>query len=159
MSRVRLLRLTLAGLVVAAISGAIAAYGFYVLDWRCPDEDRLRTPEEVERAFADEGLDLVPTEISAAVPAGARLYRHESEDAMVYVLVCPRACNGPDTTLLSFAPSNGALQFDRYGVGFVNVQIWTTDADRSSERRLREPIHRIVGERLAPPPPDRCYVR
>jgi hypothetical protein len=159
MSRVRLLRLTLAGLAVAAIGGAVAAYGFYALDWRCPDEDRLRAPDEVERAFADEGLDLVPSEIAVTVPAGARLYRHEAENAMVYVLVCRRACNGPDTTLLSFTPTEGPTQFTRYGVGFVNVQIWTTDADGSSERRLRAPIHRIVGEKLAPPPPDRCYIR
>ncbi|MGH3036998.1 MAG: hypothetical protein ACRDMU_07430 [Gaiellaceae bacterium] len=158
MSRVRLLRLTLAGLAVAAIGGAVAAYGFYALDWRCPDEDRLRTPEEVERAFADERLDLVAARTAVALPAGARIYRHESEGAMVYVLVCRRACNGPDTTLLSFTPTEGPTQFTRYGVGFVNVQIWTTDADRSSERRLRGPIHRIVDEKLAPLPPDRCYI-
>ena len=45
-----------------------------------------------------------------------------------------------------------------FGVGVTNVHIWTTDADRSSEKPLRERINRIVDEDLSPPPPDRCYI-
>jgi hypothetical protein len=158
MSRVRLLRLAVGGLVILLIGGAVAAYGFYVLDWACPTGDRLVTREQVEEAFADEGLVLEPATISAPIPRGARLYRHEGDGAMVYVLVCPRICNGPDTTLMVFAPTQGPDQEDRFGVGFTNVHIWTTDADRSSEKPLRERIYQIVDEDLSPPPPDRCYI-
>jgi hypothetical protein len=158
MSRVRLVALAVAGMVVLLIGGGVAAYGFYALRWGCPTGDRVNTSEQVERAFAEEGLDLEPAEIAAPIPAGARLYRHEADGAMVYVLVCRRICNGPDTSRMRFTPSDGRDQAMRFGIGLINVQIWTTDADRSSEKRLRERVHRIVGEDIAPPPPDRCYI-
>jgi len=160
MSRLRLMGLALAGLLAAVVFGAVAAYGFYRLDWGCPEQDRLRSPEEVETAFADEGLALEPTEIPAAVPSDSRVYRHVAEDAMVYVLVCRNLCSegGPDTSIASYSADDGRPQRDRYGVSFANVVIWTTDADRRSARRLAAPVHRIVNDELAPPPPDRCYV-
>jgi hypothetical protein len=57
-----------------------------------------------------------------------------------------------------FTPTQGPDQESRFGIGFTNVQIWTTDADRKSERPLRDRVGSIVDEELAPPPPDRCYI-
>jgi hypothetical protein len=145
-------------LTLLLIGGAVAAYGFYELRWACPPGDNLVSSEQVEEAFAEENLFLEPTRISAPIPRGARLYRHEGDGAMVYVLVCTRICDGLDTTRMSFTPTQGPDQQDRFGVAFTNVQIWTTDADRSSEKPLRERINRIVDEDLSPPPPDRCYI-
>jgi hypothetical protein len=157
MTRRRLTGLALAGGAAALLAGGTAAYGFYVLDWRCPDELRVRSPEEVEGAFADEGLELEPAEIAVAVPDGSSVYRHVGDGAMVYVLVCPNPCS-PDTSIESYSPPRGPSQRMRYGVGFVNVDIWITDADRRSARAFTEPIHRIVDEKLVPPTPDRCYI-
>jgi hypothetical protein len=148
----------LRGLAILLVGGGVAAYGFYLLDWRCPQQGQILTSDEVERAFDGEGLELAPAVPPEPMPARARLYRHELEDAMVYVLVCPRICTWPQRSEMAFEPTDGAPQEMRYGVGLTNVQIWTTDADRSSEKPLRERIHRIVGEDLAPPPPDRCYI-
>jgi len=160
MPRRRLTGVVLAGILTALLVGGTLAYGFYARDWGCPDEDRVLSPEEVERAFAAEGLALEPTEIATRVPTGSRVYRHVSEDAMVYVLVCPDLCSegGPDMSIESYSAPDGPPQRMRYGVGFDNVDIWTTDADRRSARALKSPIHRIVDEDLAPPVPDRCYI-
>jgi hypothetical protein len=158
MSRVRIAVLALAGLVMLLIVGGVAAYGFYVLDWRCPQQGQILTSDEVERAFEEEGLELAPAIPPEPMPARARLYRHELEDAMVYVLVCQRLCSWSKRDEMAFEPSDGPPQSMRFGVGLTNVQIWTTDADRKSERPLRERLDRIVGEDLAPPPPDRCYI-
>lgn len=48
----------------------------------------------------------------------------------------------------------------RSGIGFLNVFIWVTDADRRSAQRLIKSVHPLVDDLdRIPPPGDRCYVR
>jgi hypothetical protein len=159
----------LAGLLVAGLGGAFAAYGYYALDWGCPSNAELVRPiptREVVQAFAEGGLNLDPARLPVALPSGAHAYRHGTEDASLFVVVCDDLCSGegpdrlPDLSEVAFAVDSGPPQRMRSGINFLNVFIWVTDADRRSAQRLLKRVHPIADhlDRL-PSPDDRCYVR
>jgi hypothetical protein len=117
-------------------------------------------------AFAEGGLSLEPTRLPAALPAGARAYRHETEDASLFVVVCDDLCSGegpdrlPDLSTVEFPAEKGPPQRMRSGISFLNVDIWVTDADRRSAQRLINRVGPVVDDLDPhPPPDDRCYVR
>lgn len=153
-------------LLLAALGGAVAAYGYYALRWGCPSNAETQSPrtsQEVEEAFAQAGLELNPARIPVALPPGAAAYRHERANANLFVVVCEgRACDDQvsDLSKVEFAAEGGPPQQMRRGVAFLNVFIWATDPDRRSAQRLMKRVYPIVDDLdRIPQPSDRCYVR
>jgi len=161
--RQRLAVWTIAGFSRGALTFcAIAAYGYYVSDWGFPspaETERPRAPEDVVSAFADEGIDLDPADVTFRTPAGARVYEYEAEAATLFVMVCRNRCNVPDVATVDFLASQGPPRRMRHGIGFVNVAIWVVDADRRSGKQLVTQVHPVVDDLDSTvPPDDRCYV-
>lgn len=152
----------LAGLSVAALGGAVAAYGYYALDWGCPSSAELERPytrEEMQAAFAKRGIELAPTDLPVELRPDAHAYRYAAEGATLFVLWCD-GCRGfqPDMSAVSFTVGSGPPQRMRFGWGLLNVFIWVTDADRRSAGRLIESGHLVVGDLDRQAYDDRCYV-
>lgn len=167
--RRRLAVLALVGLSVAALGGAIAAYGYDALDWGCLPRAQLERPlstDEVVDAFAEKGLALEPAQVPVVLPRGTRAYRCESEDATVFVFVCDDLCTEggpdqlPDVSNTVFKSEQGAPRRMRHGRAFLNVEVWVADADRRSAQELLPRLDPLVN-RLSRTirPDDRCYVR
>ena len=169
--RRRLAGWALGGLVVATFAAAIAAYGYYALDWGCPSQAELQRPlatQEVTNAFAQGGLQLDPAQLPVALPPGARAYHHPSENATLFVVVCDaelrrrRSCDDPlpDLIKVDFATDGGPPQRMRSGVSLLNLFTWATDADNQSAKRLMKRVYPITDDLdRNPSPDDRCYVR
>jgi hypothetical protein len=166
--RRRLLGLVLVGLSVVAVGGAIAAYGYYALDWGCPSSAELERPlsaGEVLDAFAENGLALEPTVSPVALPSGARAYRGETEGATLFIVICDDLCTDggpdqlPDMSEVVFRSEQDALRRMRHGWGFLNIEIWVADADRRSTQPLVRRLHPTVNDLSRTiPTDDRCYV-
>jgi hypothetical protein len=157
--------------LAAGIGGvflAVGAIGYSMLRWGCPSDDELQRPiprAEVEDAFADRGLDLQPAPFPVPLPPGARSYRHEADQASIYVVVCEQLCDAedsqrvPDITQVDF-PSGGVEQRVRRGIILLNVHIYLTDADRRTAQDLRERVEASANDLDPNPKPEnRCYVR
>lgn len=167
--RRRLAGLAFVGLSVAALGGAIAAYGYYELDWGCPSSADLERPlstGEMVDAFAERGLALEPTEVPVAPPPGVHAYRRDAEDATLFVFVCDDLCADggadrlPNMSKAVFRPERGAPRRMRRGWAFLNVEIWVADGDRRSAQQLVRRLHPLVNDLSRTIPPDnRCYVR
>jgi hypothetical protein len=157
------------GLSVMALGGAVAAYGYYTLDWGCPSNADMKRPfatQEVLEAFTQGGLKVEPTRLPVTLPPGARAYRHNTQDASLFVVVCVDLCSGegpdqlPDFLNIDFVVGSGLPQRMRSGINLLNVFIGVTDSDRRSAQRLIKRVHPIVSNLdRTPPPDDRCYVR
>lgn len=158
--------------MLAALSAGVAAYGYYALDWGCPSQAELQRPravQEVTNAFAQSGLKLQPAQLPVSLPPGVRGYRHPSDDATLFVVVCgDERCAGgeglddqlPSLLKVDFAPDPGPPERMRAGVSLLNTFAWATDADRQSAERLMERVYPITdGLERNPSPGDRCYVR
>lgn len=157
------------GLSVVALGGAIAAYGYYALDWGCPssaDLERPLTLREAVEAFAEEGFALEPTRIAVPLPSGARAYRHETDGATLLVLICDNACiegGGdpfPDMSRVVLKSKQGDVRQVRHGWSFLNLDLWVADEDRRSAQQLVRQLDPVVNDLSRTiPPDDRCYVR
>jgi hypothetical protein len=163
--RRRLVSLALVALSLAALGGAMAAYGFYALHWGCPSTSELQRPlstGEVKEAFAGSGLALEPAHIPVALPAGAIAYRREAEGATLFVVVCAGICPEqlPDVTNVVFQSDEGVGQRMRRGWGFLHVFVWAADADHRSAQQLGRRLQPLMDDLSRTiSPDDRCYVR
>ena len=157
-----LVRLAIVGLVLTALGGAVAAYGYSVLDWGCPSAAELARPlttSEVMGAFNVAGFNLQPARVPVRLPAGARAYRHETEGASIFVVIYSDADTSPDVSETVFRSGGGAPQRVRHGIRLLNIDIWLTDADRYSAQHLAKNLGPVVEDLdRAPRPGDRCYV-
>lgn len=153
----------------AATLLAVGAYGYSALRWGCPSNAEIEHPissASVEEAFAARGLDLRSSRFPVLLPPRAKAYRHEAEDATVFVVVCDELCGGegphrvPDITEVVFTSMQGIPQRVRSGIILLNLHIYLTDADRRSAQRLRRKVEASADELdRNPKPDDRCYVR
>jgi hypothetical protein len=155
-------RLAIVGLSLAALGGAVAAYGYSALDWGCASAAELELPltrSEVVEAFGATGFNLRPTTVPVKLPAGAHAYRHETQDASIFIVIYSDAHTSPDVSKTAFTTRAGPPQQMRHAVRLLNIDIWLTDADRDSAPNLAKTVDRVV-ETLdrAPRPSDRCYV-
>lgn len=151
----------------ALFLAAVAVYGVFganVWRWGCPSQEELerpRSPEEVEAAFAAEGLRLEaigwPPELRRArAYIGATVLRHEAPGATLTLLVCRARCEVNKFQLRPGRPR------ERVRFGFAlgnNIAGWIQGGDRHADARLREPLSRAVdGLDVAVDPDSRCYV-
>lgn len=155
-------RLAIVGLSLAALGSAVAAYGYSVLDWGCASAAELERPlttSEVVEAFGETGFHLRPTTVPVKLPAGAHAYRHETQDASIFIVIYSDAHTSPDVSQTAFTSRARTPQQMRHAIRLLNVDIWLTDADRYSAQNLAKTVERVV-ETLdrVPRPSDRCYV-
>jgi hypothetical protein len=154
----------LGGLSIAVLGGAVAAYGYYSLDWGCLSSAEVARPftkEELEAAFAKRGIELAPTDLPVTLPPGRYAYRYAAEGSTLFVVLCD-GCRRrmPDVSGVSITVGSGPPQRMRFGWGLLNADIWVTDADGRSARRLIDSGHLVVSDLDRGPPFDsRCYVR
>jgi hypothetical protein len=147
--------LAILALVLTALGGAVTSYGYTVLDWGClsPAEiERPLTTSEVMKAFNAAGFDLQPTKVPVGLRAGARVYRHETEDASIFVVIYRRGRTSTHQSQPVFKSLAGSSQGVPYGIQFLNIDIGLTEA------HLAKSVNRVVEDlNRSPGPGDRCY--
>lgn len=162
-NRRRRLTAAIVGLSAAALGSAVAAYGYFAMDWSCPSSAALERPlatSGVLAAFAERGLELDSAQVPFALPPNARAYKHAAANATLFVIVCDRRCpqGFDDPSQAVFPAGQGQPERMRHGIGFLNVDLWVTDADRRSADQLITNVHPVVEDLdPAPRPNDRCY--
>jgi hypothetical protein len=158
-----------AGVVVAVVV-AVAAVAYD--RWRCPSQaelERARSPMEVAEAFADRGIALVSATLPRAVvrddPAyrGATTYRHVTERAALFVLVCNTRCANAPAGLrgspVEVAAGQRPQHVRRFSTLGNNIAIFMTDNDRRSSRKLQVRVQPVLNNLDAAVPVDsHCYV-
>ncbi len=159
----RLVGATLALLFVSAVV-VYGVFGADVWRWGCPSQTEIAEPwsrEEVERAFARSGLDLVrvawPPELRTARSyRGATVFRHEQPGAALHVLVCTARCG---ISRFQIRPGKPRAQV-RFGFDLgTNVVGWVSGPDRAGAARLQRALAQPVDELNRSPDPDsRCYI-
>jgi hypothetical protein len=147
--------LAIIALTLTAVGGAVAAYGYAVSDWGCPSPAEIERPlttSEVKKAFSAAGFDLQPIRAPVKPRAGARVYRHDTEDASIFVVIYRRGRTTPDESGQVFQ-SFSSPQGMPYGIQLLNIDIGLTDA------HLAKFVNSVVEDlNRSPRPGDRCYI-
>jgi hypothetical protein len=154
--------------VALALTAAAVALAFDVARLGCGSQaelERIRPPAEVTTAFAGSGFELAPARlpralIGTAVPhRRAATYRHDSDRATLWVLVCHERCAGAPRGLDRRLQIEGRYlrQFSALG---NNVAIFATDDDGRSGRVLQARVQHVLNDLdIADDYGSRCYVQ
>lgn len=152
----RLVRLAILALMLTALGGAVAGYGYAVLDWGClsrAEIERPLTPKQVVEAFNAAGFDLQPTRVPVKLRAGARIYADETQDASIFLVIYRGGRTSTDEAEPVFQSLAGSSQVVAYGIQLLNVDIALTDA------QLAKSVNPVVEDlNRSPRPGDRCYI-
>jgi hypothetical protein len=111
--------------IAAVVVGVVVAYRYTSLRWGCPsyaEANRPRTVEEVTRAFRDNGIPLILAPEQGV--SGARIFRHATPAATVWVVVCKTNQCQPKLDRVV-----GNRRRVRRGISFLNVRVWVTSSD------------------------------
>jgi hypothetical protein len=158
----RLVGVTLGVLFVAAVV-AYGMFGADVLRWGCPSQEELerpRSPDEVESAFAEQGLPFErigwPTELRRARSyEGAVVLRRTTPGVTLTLVVCESHCEVPRAQLRLGRPRRQV----RFAFSTANVAGWIEGEDRRADAVLRDPLGRALDDLGTTVAPDsRCYI-